>query len=200
MSHLDFDRIFELMGDSGSAEEKSHLADCDVCRRQLELWRTRLEDLREIESNTVSTAEIHNLRVLFRELGPSPAARSWIARLIRRSEPAAAGAVRGGLAATFEAYEAGPYQIVLQVSPSETEGRFDLQGQVAGDGSRVPVSTQVVLTSERGYADRATVDAFGEFRIAGVPEGQCRLVWCGGGERIQLDGLDFRECDDDDGS
>ena len=200
MSHLEFDRIFDLMGGSGTAEEASHLADCDVCRRQLELWRTRVDDLREIESNAVDMAEIHNLRVLFREFGPSPADRSWVARLIRSSQPVAAEAVRGGLAATFEAYDAGPYQIVLQVSPSEAEGRFDLQGQVAGDGSRVPVSTQVVLTSERGYADRATVDAFGEFRIAGVPEGPCRLVWYGGGERIDLDGLQIGECDDDDGS
>jgi hypothetical protein len=200
MSHLEFDRIFDLMGGSGTAEEASHLADCDVCRRQLDLWRTRVDDLREIESNAVDMAEIHNLRVLFREFGPSPADHSWVARLIRSSQPVAAEAVRGGLAATFEAYDAGPYQIVLQVSPSEAEGRFDLQGQVAGDGSRVPVSTQVVLTSERGYADRATVDAFGEFRIAGVPEGPCRLVWYGGGERIDLDGLQIGECDDDDGS
>ncbi len=199
MSHLEFDRLFDLMGGSGTAEEASHLADCDVCRRQLELWRTRVDDLREIESSAVDMAEIHNLRVLFREFGPSPADRSWVARLIRSSQPVAAEAVRGGLAATLEAYDAGPYQIVLQVSPSEAEGRFDLQGQVAGDGSRVPVSTQVVLTSERGFADRATVDAFGEFRIAGVPEGPCRLVWYGGGERIDLDSLRIGECDDDDG-
>ena len=115
-------------------------------------------------------------------------------------DPAAAEAVRGGLAATFAAYEAGPYQIVLQVSPSEIEGRFDLQGQVAGDGSRAPASTQVVLTSDHGFADRAMVDAFGEFRITGVPEGPCRLAWYGGGERIDLDGLNVGECDDDDGN
>jgi len=200
MSHLDIDRIFDLMGGSGTAEEASHLEECGECRRALEFWRTRVDDLREIDSNAVNTAEIHNLRVLFREFGPTPAARSWAARLIRRSQPAAAEAVRGGLAATFAAYEAGPYQIVLQVSPSEIEGRFDLQGQVAGDGSRAPASTQVVLTSDHGFADRAMVDAFGEFRITGVPEGPCRLAWYGGGERIDLDGLNVGECDDDDGS
>jgi hypothetical protein len=56
----------------------------------------------------------------------------------------------------------------------------------------------VVLTSEWGYADRTTVDAFGEFRIAGVPEGPCRLVWRGGDERIDLDDLHVGESDDDD--
>ncbi len=200
MSHLDLDRLFDLVGGSGTADEASHLEECGSCRSRLELWRTRVDDLRAIESNAVSSAEMHNLRVLYREFGPSPVARSWVARLVRSSQPPAAEAVRGGLAATFAAYEAGPYQIVLQVGPSETEGRFDLQGQVAGEASQVPESTQVVLSSGRGYADRVTVDSFGEFRIAGVPEGPCRLVWYGGGERIDLDGLQIGECDDADGN
>lgn len=198
MNHLEFDRIVDLMGGSSTAEEASHLAECDVCRRQIELWRNRLDDLREIESNPVSEAETHNLRALFRELGPSPTTRNWAARLIRTSGPVAAGAVRGGLTATFAAYEAGPYQIVLQLGASGTEGRFDIQGQVVGEGRRVPASTQVVLTSKAGFADRAPVDAFGEFRLAAVPEGPWRLVWHGGGERIELDGLDVGECDDED--
>lgn len=200
MSHLDLDRLFDLMGGSGTAAESSHLADCDVCRRQFESWRTRLEDLREIEFNRMSAPEMHNLRVLFREFGPSPATRSWVARLVRSSQPSAAEAVRGGLAATFAAYEAGPYQIVLQVSPSETEGRYDLQGQVSGEGSGLPATTEMVLTSDLGFADRTTVDAFGEFRIAGVPGGPCRLVWYGGVERIDFEGLDVGERDDDDGN
>jgi hypothetical protein len=199
MSHLEFDRIFDLMGCSVTAEDTSHVSDCEVCRRRLDLWRTRLDDLREIGSNPVSEAEKHNLRALFRELGPSPAIRNLAARLIRTSEPVGAGAVRGGLAATFAAYEAGPYQIVLQLGASQTEGRFDIQGQVVGEGRRVPSSTQVVLTSEAGFADLAPVDTFGEFRLAGVPEGPWRLVWYGGGERIELEGLDVGECDDEDG-
>ncbi len=200
MSHLDFDRLIDLMGESATAGDASHLAECDVCRRQLELWRTRLDDLRAIEANAVNTAEIHNLRVLFREYGPSPVARSWAARLVRSSQPPATEAVRGGLAATFAAYEAGPYQIVLQVSPSEMEGRVDLQGQVASQESHLQASTEVVITSERGYADRVTVDRFGEFRIAGVPVGLCRLVWYGGGERIDLEDLIVGGGDGDDGN
>jgi len=196
MSHLGLDRIFDFMGGSGDAEDASHLADCELCRGQFELWRSRLSDLRELESNTVTPPEMHNLRVLFRELGPSPVARSWVAQLIRTSEPAAVEALRGGLAATFVAYDAGPYQIVLQVSPSETEGRFDLQGQVSGEGDSLPSGAHVVLTSERGYAARTTVDAFGEFRIAGVPEGPCRVSWRGGDERIDLDDLQVGESDD----
>jgi hypothetical protein len=177
MSHLEIHRIFDLIGGLGTADDQSHVEDCEGCRRQLEVWRGRLGDLRELESNAVDASEMHLLRVLYRELGPVSVGRNWVARLIRSLEPAATAAVRGGLSSTLNAYEAGPYEIVLQIRPSDTEGRFDLQGQVASDGERMPKGTYVVVTSDLGHADRAAIDAHGEFRLTAVPEGQCRL--CG---------------------
>jgi hypothetical protein len=52
-----------------------------------------------------------------------------------------------------------------------------------------------VVSSDLGHADRAAVDSFGEFHLSGVPEGTCRLVWYGKGERIKLDGFTVGEPD-----
>ncbi len=195
MSHLEIHRIFDLIGGLGTAQDELHLQDCDGCRCRLEVWRDRLGDLRELESNAVDSSELHLLRALYRELGPRSAGRSWVARLMNGLEPASAAAVRGGLSSTLRAYEAGPFEIVLQTRPSNTEGRFDLQGQVASGGEPIPKGTHVVVTSEQGHVDRTSVDAHGEFRITAVPEGLCRLVWFGNGERIELDALAVGEQD-----
>lgn len=171
------------------------MAGCDVCSRLLDLWRTRLEDLRDVEQNRLDNFEIHRLRVLFRELGPSPDTRRWVARLFRSSVPETAVAVRGSLAATLEAYKAGPYQIVLQTRPSEREGRFDLHGQLTVESDEVPPGMQVVLTTDAGFAERASIDAFGEFSVIGVPRGACRFACYNADERIEFDGLEIGEGD-----
>lgn len=197
MSHLGFDRIFDHLGGTGTADEAKHLEGCEACRQQLADWRAKLGDLRELEANAVEGSEMHKLRVLFRELGPSPADRGWVARLIRGSQPPEAVAVRGGLSASFQAYEAGPYEVLVQTVPSRIEGRFDVQGQVVGGGGEFPKASQVVLSSVDGYGFRAACDVFGEFRLEGVPEGTCRLVWIGHGERIELDALTVGERHDE---
>jgi len=94
-----------------------------------------------------------------------------------------------------ERREAGPFEIVLQIRPSNKVGRFDLQGQVASDGEPIPKGAHVVVTSEQGHVDRTSVDAHGEFRFIAVPEGLCRLVWFGDGARIELDELAVGEQD-----
>lgn len=195
MSHLTTDRFFDLIGGSASAEEASHVAECDRCRQLLEQWRTRLEDLRDVEQSRLDTFEIHSLRALYRELGPSPNTRRWVARLIRSSVPDTAVAVRGSLAATLEAYEAGPYQIVLQTCPSDREGRFDLHGQLSVESDEVPPGMQAVLTTDGGFAEQASIDAFGEFSIIGVPREACRLACCNADERIEFEGFETGEGD-----
>ena len=189
MSHQEIHQILDLVGGSGAADEQRHLQDCEVCRQQVEVWRGRVGDLRELKSNQVDASEMHLLRALYRELGPRSASRRWVARLSSGLEPASAAAVRGGLSSTLKAYEAGPFEIVLQIRPSNTEGRFDLQGQVARGGEPVAKGTHMVVTSEQGHVDRASVDAHGEFRITAVPEGLCRLVWFGDGEHFEVDAL-----------
>jgi len=188
MSHLDIDRVLAAVAGQATAAEQSHLDQCAPCRTEVEAWRMRVAELRELEANAVEATEMHNLQVLFRVFGPTPAGNSWMARLVRSSEPAPAP-VRGALTVTFEAYRAGPYEIVLQIGPSEVEGRFDLQGQVEAEAGETPVGAQVVLTSEGGHVGRAHLDDFGEFRLTGVPEGPCRLAWSIGDGRIDLDPL-----------
>jgi len=195
MSHLETHQILDLVNGSGVAEDQRHLRDCEVCRRQVDVWRSRVGDLRELESNVVDTQEMHLLRALYRELGPRSDRRNWVARVISSLEPVPAAAVRGGLSSTLKAFEAGPFEIVLQIRPSNKVGRFDLQGQVASDGEPIPKGAHVVVTSEQGHVDRTSVDAHGEFRFIAVPEGLCRLVWFGDGARIELDELAVGEQD-----
>jgi hypothetical protein len=192
MRHLDVVRLLSVLKGEESAQDRTHLDGCASCSHELEVWRPRLAGLRELASGTVDSAEIHNLRVLFRSLGPRPECRSWVARMLRGPELAAAP-VRGGLAATLGAYRAGPYEIVIEVLPSEIEGRFDVHGQVVGDDCVVPERSEVVLTSPEGYADRVQLDAHGEFRLVGVPPGKSRLMWIVGDSRIDLEELEIGE-------
>lgn len=195
MNHFDVSRVLSVLTGSGTAQEHTHLEGCERCRSALEAWRPRLSALRELESNAVDESEMHNLRVLFRQLGPRSERVSWVARLVRGPEPAA-DPVRGGLAASLGAYRAGPYEILLQVRPSDAEGRFDVHGQVADEQGAPLEGSEVVLTSTEGYADRRQLDAFGEFRLVGVPAGATRLVWVAGDARIELEELSVGERDD----
>jgi hypothetical protein len=198
MSHLDVVRLLSVLKGEGTAHERAHLDGCANCSHELEVWRPRLAGLRELASSTVAPAEFHNLRVLFRSLGPRPEGRSWVARMLHGPELAAAP-VRGGLEATLGAYRAGPYEIVIEVRPSEIKGRFDVHGQVVDDDGVAPEPAEVVLTSPEGYADRVRLDAYGEFRLVGVPPGRSRLAWVVGDSRIDLEELEIGEPNDEAG-
>jgi hypothetical protein len=188
MSHLDIIHVLSVLNGNGSSADHSHLEECASCRRDLDSWRPRLSDLRDLETNAVEASELHNLRVLFRQLGPASIVRSWVARLIRGPK-LAVESVRGGLEASLGAYQAGPYEIVVQIRPSSFEGRFDVHGQVMREDGMVPESTHVVLTSLDGHVDRAELDRFGEFQLAAVPAGPIRMVWFAGDSRIDLEEL-----------
>lgn len=188
MNHLDIVHVLSVLAGNGSSADHSHLEECTSCRRDLEAWRPRLSDLRDLETTAVEASELHNLRVLFRQLGPASNVRSWVARLIRGPE-LVAESVRGGLESSLGAYQAGPYEIVVQIRPSAVEGRFDVHGQVAREDGRAPENARVVLTSLDGHVDRAELDRFGEFQLAAVPAGSVRMVWFAGKSRIDLEEL-----------
>ena len=44
-------------------------------------------------------------------------------------------------------------------------------------------------------AERASIDAFGEFSIIGVPRGACRFACCNADERIEFEGFETGEGD-----
>jgi hypothetical protein len=196
MRHLDVDRVLAVLGGEGSEGERAHLGECASCRRALDTWQLRMADLRELESNAVESSEMHNLRVVFRQLGPRPEGMRWVARLTHGPE-LAAEPVRGGLAASLGSYRAGPFEIVILVRPAEMEGRFEIQGQIENVEDAAPRGVSVVVTSRDGYVDRAALDTFGEFRLTNVPAGPSRLVWLVGNSRIDLMELAVGEPDDD---
>jgi hypothetical protein len=198
MNHLDVVQLLSVLAGKGTAQERTHLDGCASCSHELEVWRPRVAGLRELASSAVDPAEIHNLRVLFRSLGPRPEGCSWVARVLRGQKLAAAP-LRGGLEASLGAYRAGPYEIVIEVRPSEIEGRFDVHGQVMDDHGGTPEHAEVVLTSIEGHADRVQLDAYGEFRIIAVPPGTSRLAWIVGDSRIDLEELEIGERDDETG-
>lgn len=198
MRHLGVDRVLAVLGGEGTEGERAHLGECAGCSRDLDAWRLRLCDLRELESNAVETSEIHNLRVLFRQLGPRSEGISWVARLVRGPE-LATEPVRGGLSASFGAYRAGPFEIVVQARPAESEGRYEIQGQIANVDDAAPVEASVIVISRDGYVERTALDSFGEFRFEDVPAEPSRLVWIVGDTRIDLLEVNVGEPEDDAG-
>jgi hypothetical protein len=197
MAHLDVGRIVEAVTAGVSAEERAHLRECPNCRGELEAWRRHLQGLRELEADDLDPTEIHLLRALFRELGPSPKRSSWIAQLVRRSEPALAEeAARGTFFTTFEEYRAGPWELVIQVKPLDAEQRYDVYGQLTGDEAQVSEGAGALLTSDSGFGELVRLDAFGEFKFHRVPMGTYNASWQLGEESIELGELHIGEVDD----
>jgi hypothetical protein len=188
MKHLDVDRVIEAVAGRASDAERVHVDTCDRCRSEVESWREDLEALRELEAESLSDGELHRLRVMFRQLGPAREKPSLVARLIRRSEPAAAAAVRGGVTSTFEEYQAGPFGVVLQIRPAGHDV-FDVHGQLSSDLGAVGPDAVAVLSSEDGWVGRAALDAHGEFRLHGVPAGPYALFWSVHDDRVRIDRL-----------
>jgi hypothetical protein len=188
MKHLDVDRVIEAVTGRASDAERVHVDTCDRCRSEVESWRKDLEALRELEAESMSDAELHRLRVMFRQLGPARERPSLVARLIRRSEPAAAAAVRGGVTSTFEEYQAGPFGVVLQIRPAGHD-LFDVHGQLSTDAGPVGDEAVAVLSSADGWVGRATLDAHGEFRLRGVPAGPYALFWSVRDTHVRIDQL-----------
>ena len=198
MRHLDIDRIVFVLDGTATGSDQAHLEDCDRCRTELELWRRRLDGLRELESNALNENEIHHLRALYRHYGPARAGQSWLARLVRRSEstPVAVGA-RGSLSTMFVEYEAGPWGLLIQIKPSVRADLYDVHGQLTGDNVQ---DGEVLLTSDLGFAGRSRVDGHGEFHLPGVPAGSYDATWRVGDVHIGLHELGIGGADDAPGS
>ena len=194
MKHLDFDRIISTLDGTATAPERSHLEGCIRCQEDLETWRRRLDDLRDIESNAVTETELHNLRTMFRHYGPTVERQSWLARLVRRSEPTpVAVAARGSLSTTFEEYRAGTWSLVIQIRPSGATDLYDIHGQLTGAEGQ---GGELLLTSDLGFGERSQLDSYGEFHLPGVPAGAYDATCLVGDARIELRKLDIGDTDD----
>jgi hypothetical protein len=198
MKHLDIDHIISALDGTATGQDRAHLEECTRCQQDLESWRQRLRELREMESVSLNESEIHNLRAMFRHYGPAPERQSWIARLVRRSEPTpVAVTARGGLSTTFEEYQAGPWGLVIQVKPSSGADLYDIHGQLTGAEVR---EGELLLTSDLGFGERRPLDSYGEFHLPGVPAGAYDATCLIGDVRIELKNLDVGDTDDRPGS
>jgi hypothetical protein len=194
MRHLDIDHIISALNGTATGRDQTHLEGCIRCQEDLEAWRRRLDDLRDIESNALTESELHNLRSMFRHYGPTPARQSWLARLVRRSEPTpVAVAARGSLSTTFEEYRAGPWSLVIQIRPSGAADLYDIHGQLTGAEVR---GGELLLTSDLGFGERSQLDSYGEFHLPGVPAGAYDATCLVGDARIDLKNLDIGDTDD----
>jgi hypothetical protein len=188
MAHLEVDRIIDVVNGKGETAELDHIDGCVECRGEIDAWSRRLPVLESLAAEELASGELHRLRTLYRQLGPS-GKQSWIARLVRRSEPghqAVPDPVRGALSPSFEEYDAGSWSIVLQIRPSDTEARFDIHGQMSSVAGEPHDGGDVVFASDSGPGFRATLDRFGEFRLRAVPAGIYGATWVVNNERIDL--------------
>ena len=199
MDHLDEHRLLDLLREPPTAREAEHLDRCPRCRRELESWETTLAELRELDAEELSGAEIHNLRTLFRQLGPSR--RRWIAELVRPLHaPAMAPATRGPLTASLAEYRAGDLSVILHVAPSTERGLYEVHGTVQSEAATALDDTSVVLSADDGFADIAETDRFGEFHFHGVPAGRYRVSCVLDSGSVEVEDLPVGETrDDDDG-
>ncbi|NOZ93695.1 MAG: hypothetical protein GXP47_03005 [Acidobacteria bacterium] len=178
MDHLDDDRLLDLLRAPATREEKEHLARCSRCRQALGSWEETLGALRELEQEEVSDLEAHRLRVLFRQLGPSPARRHWLARLVQPGPALSrATATRGTLTPSLFEYRAGEMSLILHVAPSRDRGRYEIHGTIQAQGERPSGGGRVVLVSDEGFGDITEPDPFGEFHFDGVPTGRYNMSW-----------------------
>ncbi len=197
MRHLDIDRIISALDGTATDGDQTHLEECAQCRRDFEQWQQRRHVLREFESNALSQNEIHHLRTMYRHYGPTPARQSWLAQLVRRSEPTPATvAARGGLSTTFEEYQAGPWALLIQVKPSGGADMYDVHGQLTGEAEEDAQGGELLLTSERGFGERSRLDRYGEFHLPRVPAGAYDATLLVGDVRIELRELDIGDTDD----
>ena len=198
MDHLNLDLILDVLAGRAGAEESAHLAECSRCREDAVVWKQRLETLREVEAERLGDAEEHRLRVLYRQLGPSPRRSRLVAELVRgAARPAEAAAVRGESAEMAE-FRAADFVATVQILPGGTGGSHEIHGCLLRGGAGVP-SGCAVLSGETGaYCDRTDLDEFGEFHFSDVPGGVYHLSWVAVEHRIEIENLSVGEGDDGD--
>jgi hypothetical protein len=199
MKHLDDHQIIETLAGRGSEAERAHAASCERCGQSLASWRQNIEGLRELDGESASDREIHRLRVMFRQLGPSPQRRPLVARLVRRSGAAAmAAATRGGVTSTFEEYEADPFGAVIQIRPA-LHDLYDVHGQLSSHDGTPCAGSVAMLAADNGWGRQVTLDGHGEFWLRGVAAGRYSLAWVVGTSVVRIDELVVGDEDDGQG-
>ena len=177
MDHLTEAHIIDLIAGEGPSEAEAHLADCSTCRSLERLWVERIESLREMSREGLDDSELHNLKVLYRQLGPGKdRAPRWIARLVR-SSAAGPAAARGVASGEIMEYSAGPYSLMLRVGAQGSRPSVSVIGQIAPAEQGREIGGTFALTPSNGRVRLSDVDQFGEFNLPEVAPGNYRGTW-----------------------
>jgi len=177
MDHLTEAHIIDLIEGEGPSETEAHLADCSRCRSTKRLWVERIEALREISRETIDESELHNLKVLYRQLGPGQdRTPRWIASLVR-SSAAAPAAARGVASGEIMEYHAGPFNVMLRVGARGSRPTVSVVGQIAADEDGNEIGGTFALSSPGKQGHFSHVDQFGEFHMPDVVPGSYRGTW-----------------------
>jgi hypothetical protein len=144
--------------------------------------------LRDLHRESLDEAELHRLRVMYRQLGPhSVEGFRWVGRLVRGSamQPAA---VRGVVSGSTTEYEAGPYNLLMRVGPAGRGSTVSVHGQLTTTRGDAGSGGTMALSSTGSGAYVCDIDRFGEFHLKGVSPGRYRaLLWVDGGAIELLD-------------
>ena len=174
--HLNDARIVDIIGGKKDPGGERHLRDCIHCQNLAEKWEHHLEALHSLKVESVDEREMHRLGATFRSCGPRPQDwLSWIANLVRTSvQPV--GAVRGGSERMLE-YDAGPYRLVLHLTPYDSPNTISLHGQLLSDTNEAVGEGRIVLLADDGTSFVGAMDRFGEFHMPGVRAGIYSASW-----------------------
>ena len=182
MDHITEQTIVDLIGGGEIAGAREHLAACGRCRKLHRRWIERMESLRDLHRESLDEAELHRLRVMYRQLGPQPVEGfRWAARLVRGSamQPTA---VRGAVSGSITEYEAGPYNLLMRVGPAGRGSTVSVHGQLTTTRGDAGSGGTMALSSTDSGAYVCDIDRFGEFHLKGVSPGRYRaLLWVDGG-------------------
>lgn len=176
MNHLTAAQLVDLIGGEDVPGAREHLDACSTCREQHQTWTRRMSSLQDLELESLDEAEMHKLRVMYRQLGPKRSEEThWLARLVRSSDSQPA-AVRGIAADRITEYEAGPYTLLLRVGQARRGEAVSVHGQLTsrrGDSG----SGTMALSAADGRAYVCDIDQFGEFHLKQVLSGRYRALW-----------------------
>jgi hypothetical protein len=176
MDHLTSAQIVDLIGGGDEPGAREHLDECPACRELEATWIGRMDSLRELEQERLDPAEVHRLRVMYRQLGPKRIEGSYrLASLVRSSDRQPA-AVRGVAAGRVSEYEAGPYTLLVTVGPVGRRETVAVHGQLTASRGEAG-SGMMTLSSANGRAYICDIDRYGEFHLREVIPGRYRALW-----------------------
>lgn len=180
MSHVSESQIIDLICGEDLAEAAEHLKSCRRCRDLNRTWMRRMESLRDLHREGLDDAELHNLRAMYRHLGPKPSLGTrWSAKLVRDSD-APLAAVRGTTSGAILEFSAGPYDVLFRIGTPSRRSTVAVYGQLTSGEGAGDLAGSASFTAGDGTTFICDVDQFGEFYLPDGTAGRYRVqLWIG---------------------